>query len=125
MATSTYEVRQRGIKAFPEGNRIDFILEDPEAEPVRCSIFFDNMEKDVKLGGSKLTILPPDREEDGSLSNPNRLSIRWGRRIVNLGLCQKDGIKPYFYRGLETENDRARPKTTEDLFAAMGWGKGE
>lgn len=123
MSKSTYEVRQRGIKAFPEGNRIDFILEDPNAEPVRATVFFDSMDREVKLGSHKLSILPPDRNEDGELKNPNRLSIRWGRRIVNLGLCQKNDVKPYFYRGLETENDKARPKTTADLFAAMGFTK--
>ena len=121
MSNPTFTVRQRGIKAFPEGNRIDFILEDPEAQPVRATVFFNDMGREVKLDGHKLTILPPDFDEDGELKNPNRLSIRWGRRVVNLGLCQKQGVKPYYYRGLETENDRNRPQTTAALYAAMGF----
>lgn len=123
MAKSTYEIRQRGIKAFPEGNRIDFLLEDPATDVQRCSVFFNAQDREVKLAGKKLTVLPPERNEDGELIHPNRLSIRWGRNVVNLGLCTKEGVKPYFYRGLETANDAARPKTPEDLFAAMGWGK--
>lgn len=121
MSNSTFEVRQRGIKAFPEGNRIDFLLEDPEAEVSRASVFFNAMDKEVKLAGKKLTVLPPEREEDGTLKHPNRLSIRWGRNIVNLGLCSKKDVRPYYYRGLETANDRARPKTPDDLFALMGF----
>lgn len=121
MSNSTFEVRQRGIKAFPEGNRIDFLLEDPEAEVSRASVFFNAMDKEVKLAGKKLTVLPPEREEDGTLKHPNRLSIRWGRNIVNLGLCSKKDVKPYYYRGLDTANDAARPKTPDDLFALMGF----
>lgn len=121
MDTSTFEVRQRGIKAFPEGNRIDFKLEAPGEEPLRATVFFNSMDREVKLDNHKLSILPPDRNDDGSLKNPNRLSIRWGRRIINLGLVQKRGIKPYYYRGLETANDQARPQTPDDLFSAMGF----
>lgn len=123
MSNANYEIRQSGIKAFPEGNRIDFIFEEPGEDVTRASVFYDNMDANVKLAGSKLTILPPDRNEDGSLKNPKRLSIRWGRRIINLGLCEKPGIKPYFYRGLSTANDAQRPKTVDDLFAAMGFGE--
>lgn len=123
MASSTFEVRQRGIKAFPEANRMDFLLEAPGEEVARASVFYDKVEDGGKLGGKKLTILPPERDDDGELKHPNRLSIRWGRQIVNLGLCTKEGTKPYFYRGLDTANDAARPKTPEDIFAAMGWGK--
>jgi len=125
MSNSTFEVRQRGIKAFPEGNRVDFLLEDPEAEVTRASVFFNNMEADIKLAGKKLTILPPEYDEEGNLTHPNRLSIRWGRNIVNLGLCTKKGVKPYYYRGLETANDAARPATPDALFAAMGFGTTE
>ena len=121
MSNSTFEVRQRGIKAFPEGNRIDFLLEDPEAEVSRASVFFNAMDKEVKLAGKKLTVLPPERKENGKLKHPNRLSIRWGRNIVNLGLCSKKDVRPYYYRGLDTANDAARPKTPDDLFALMGF----
>ena len=121
MATSNFKVLQRGIKAFPEGNRIDFILEDPEADPVRATVFFNDMDREVKLGGSKLTIMPPDRDDDGELLYPNRLSIRWGRKLVNLGLCQKEDVRPYYYRGLESESDKTRPATPEDLFKALGF----
>lgn len=125
---STYEIRQRGIKVFIEGNRLDFKLEDPNAEAAHATVFFDRMDEEVTLGGSELRILPPDRNEDGSLKNRNRLSIRWGTRIVNLGLRSKDtdptyNGKPFYYRGLDTENDANRPQTPEDLFAAMGFSQ--
>ena len=122
MSNSTYEVRQRGIKAFPEANRIDFCYEVPGEAVSRASVFFDNMDSGAKLDGKKLTILPPEYDENGELVNPNRLSIRWGRNIVNLGFCNKKGVKPYFYRGLDTANDAARPTTPAALFAAMGYG---
>ena len=121
MSNSTFEVTQRGIKAFPEKNRIDFLLEQPGEAVNRATVFFNNMDKDVKLAGKKLTVLPPERKENGKLKHPNRLSIRWGRNIVNLGLCSKKDVRPYYYRGLETANDRARPKTPDDLFALMGF----
>jgi len=121
MNNSTYEIQQRGIRAFPEGNRVDFNLEDPTDGITRASVFFNKMDAEVKLAGKKLTILPPDRDDDGNLKNPNRLSIRWGRQIVNLGFCNKSGGKSYFYRSLETANDRARPQTPEDVFALMGF----
>lgn len=122
MSNSTFEVRQRGIKAFPEANRVDFIFEEPGAEAQRASVFFNAMDKEYKLGGKKLSVLPADRDDEGNLKNPNRLSIRWGRQIVNLGFVNKPNTKPYFYRGLDTANDAARPKSVEDLMSAMGFG---
>ena len=122
MSQTNFVPRQLGIKAFPEANRIDFILEDPQnyEQPPRCSVFFNAMEAEVKLDGKRLRVLPPERDENGELIHPNRLSVRWGRQTVNLGLCGKEGVKPYYYRGLETANDAARPKTPGELFAAMG-----
>ena len=122
MTTSTYEVQQTGIRAFPEGNRVDFNYEVPgKGIAARASIYSKMTEGVVLLHGKELTILPPDRNEDGSLKNPNRLSIKWGERIVNLGFCKSKSGKPQFYRSLETANDRARPQTAEDVFTMLGF----
>ena len=120
MADSTFVVTERGIKAFPAGNRIDFVLQQPGKEPARASVYAGKLDADVKLEGKKLQILPVERNEDGSPKHPNRLSIKWGKNVVNLGFVSKNGIKPYYYRGLESANERAAPKTPEDILAMMG-----
>ena len=120
-----YQIHTHGIKVFIEANRLDFNLEDPsvstEKPAAKTSVFFNKMDSEVKLNGSKLTILPAVRDDDGNLVNPNRLDVKWGRKTLYLGRAvPKNGGKEYYYTSLETANDAARPKTADELFAAMG-----
>lgn len=124
MTKSTFAVRQRGIKVFAEGNRLDFLLEDPEAAVQRATVLYAAMDAEHKLDGKKLSVVPSEFDEDGNPKHPNRLTIKWGRNVLNLGWVQpKNNGKPYFYRSLKTANEAARPKTPAEIFAAMGWGK--
>lgn len=123
MSNSTYEVRQSEIKVFVEANRLDFLLQQPGKDKIRATVFKNKLLDPVKLDSKKLSILPPDRNEDGSLKNPNRLTIKWGRQILNLGFVAepKGGAKPYFFRTLESEAEAKRPKTVEDVYSMMGF----
>lgn len=125
MTASTFQPSVTGITAFAEVNRIDFILDGPDMDsPERASLFFDSMnEAEVKLDGKKLSILPPERNEDGSLKYPNRLSIKWNRRVINLGFRKAASGKPSWYRSIDHGRDSVRPQNSEQLFAAMGLGQ--
>ena len=123
--TQQYIPRQLGIKVFPEANRLDFVYEDPsrpdrrENPELNASIYFDEPEdKEHKLDGKKLTLLGAVDGPDGEI-DPRKLKIKHGRQTIVLGLNDA-GQKPYFYRSLESENDRLRPKNALEIFKAMG-----
>lgn len=112
----------RGITAFVEANRIDFVVNGPEMQmPERTSIYFEpTSNDDVLLEGEKLQILPAELDADGNVVDPGKLRIKWGRRVLTLGHRKNAAGPMSFYRSLETANDSARPQTLAQLHVLLG-----
>ena len=107
-----------GITVFVEANRLDFIADGPNFErPERVSAFFNNPTADLKLDGHVLKVLTHEVNADGE---PTRLHIQYGRRKLVLGRRWKSPGPVSFYRSLEPTNAANRPKTAEEISAALG-----
>jgi len=132
MSESTYTIRERGLVVFWEGNRIDFTLRDPNKGVAKATLLFSNIEKSedgnalcakdtVLLDGKPIRAVCKVFDRKTGERIPNRIGVVWNAdpdaEPINLGLTKaRNGGKDYYYRGLETANDRARPKTMDDVF---------
>ena len=136
MSNPTYEIRERGLQMFWEGNRFDFILRDPKQGFVKATLMFSNIEpsddcmvlsaKDtVLLDGRPVRAVCRVRDDNTGKIIPSKVGIVWNANPdatpIVLGLTKaRNGGKDYFYRGLDTANDRARPTSIQDVFDMFG-----
>lgn len=132
MSNSTHEIRERGLQMFWEANRFDFLLRDPKQGIVKATLMLSNVEpsedrtallaKDtVLLDGKPIRAVCRIVDNKTGEIKPNQIGIVWNAdpdaAPLVLGLTKaRNGGKDYFFRGLETANDRARPKSVQDVF---------
>lgn len=122
--SNSYTVNQRGIKVFAAMGRLDFCLEVPGEVMQRASIPTSEKYEEYSLGGKPLRIVPPVRDEDGNIINPNprQIKIVWGGKPITTGwTVAKNGGKGYFYGSIDPSNEGNAPSTPEDIFEMMEW----
>lgn len=128
--------RDRGLQMFWEANRLDFILRDPQKGTLKARLLFSNLEKsedgmvlrateDTSVDGNEIHGICRITNRDTGEINPGQIGVLWNtddpEKALVMGLtAARNGGKSYYYRGLETANDQARPRTIQDVFTLIG-----
>lgn len=115
MATKTEFVPTvDGITAFLTINRIDFLLDGPNREPARASVFYNALDEKPKLGGKMLKVIELSCDTEGE---PSKLKIKFDRKELILGRRKKAAGDISFFTSLNPPY--SGPKTAAEILTAL------